>query len=364
VTLPFLEKLLQILAQGGFNATYKYAVLLALVDLCVEAGAPPTSLTTRQLAVRVIELYWPQTRLFRGERRLRQNAGREDARITSAIGAWRAGHPDVVTPPRPGRAPFDFEALLREVEWTLIEMPLPRLQRVAGTDERFLYDLGWSDTVRRGAVDRYQRGDGSAFDNRILFVENAAASLVALAPVVRPLIQQRWLDKVRQLNQLPDAELDAFLFGTERTSLTPVQRPIRALQGGRCFYCDGPLSTGRADVDHFLPWSRYPDDGLDNLVVAHETCNRQKLHFLADLDFARRWADRATDRSDDLDAIAEAASWPRDRSRTFGVVASVYQGVPDGIHLWRGGASFRRVDLANVPAVHAFGASLLARRVA
>lgn len=44
--IPFLEKLLQILAQGGFVATYKYAVLLGLIDLCIESGTPPTSVTT------------------------------------------------------------------------------------------------------------------------------------------------------------------------------------------------------------------------------------------------------------------------------------------------------------------------------
>ena len=44
---PFAEQLLTVLAEGAFTATYKYAVLLALVDLCVEqstlTGDAPTT---------------------------------------------------------------------------------------------------------------------------------------------------------------------------------------------------------------------------------------------------------------------------------------------------------------------------------
>ena len=65
----FAERLLTVLADGAFTSTYKYAVLLGLVDLCVEystrAGGAPTSVTTRQLAERILELYWPQVRNLR-----------------------------------------------------------------------------------------------------------------------------------------------------------------------------------------------------------------------------------------------------------------------------------------------------------
>lgn len=360
MTLPFLEKLLQVLAQGGFSATYKYAVLLGLIDLCVEAGRPPSLVTTRQLARRVVELYWPQVRPFPGlQRVLDQNRG-SMGRIPASVCSFRRAHPDLVSPPREGpAAPAGYDALLDEVEWKLIEMPLPRLQRVGGGEERFLYLLPWQEGVPEGRVRRYQRGDGAAFDNRVLFRPGAAEALVALAAVVRPLVQQQWMVMVRAINGLPEAELDAFLFGAERASLSTLQRPLRALQGGRCFYCEGSLSSARAQVDHFLPWSRYPDDGLDNLLLAHEHCNRHKLHFLADLDFARRWRDRSHDQTHLLDEIASGARWPRDRARTFGVVASVYQGVPDGVRLWAGADRLRRVEVTDLPEVHGFGRGLV-----
>src|SRR5213592_5079376 len=43
----------------------------------------------------------------------------------------------------------------------------------------------------------------------------------------------------------------------------------------------GFRASAKPDVDHFIPWSRYPDDGLENLVVAHARCNAQKSDFLA-----------------------------------------------------------------------------------
>lgn len=60
--VAFAERVLALLDQGTFVATYKYAVLLALMDLCPEGtqrdGAAPDCVTTRQLAEKVVELYW------------------------------------------------------------------------------------------------------------------------------------------------------------------------------------------------------------------------------------------------------------------------------------------------------------------
>ena len=60
--IGFAEKLVEILEEGRFTATYKFAVLIALMDLCFEAneasGIAPESLTTRQLAEKIIEIYW------------------------------------------------------------------------------------------------------------------------------------------------------------------------------------------------------------------------------------------------------------------------------------------------------------------
>ena len=358
--LPFLEKLLQVLGHGGFSSTYKYAVLLALIDLCVEAGQPPTVLTTAQLARRVVELYWPQARPFPSAQRvLKQNNG-EAATILRLVSAFREAHPDRLSPPTGLQPPGGFAELLVDVEWVLVHQPLPKLQKVGGGEERFLYTIAWDETVSRRAFTRGKRGLPDGLDNRLLMMPGAAASLVALAAVIRPLVQSQWLAKVRALNGLPDAELDDFLFGARRVDLGALHEPLRRLQNGRCFYCSGSLSGRPAEVDHFLPWARYPDDGLDNLLLAHGSCNQKKLHYLADLDFARRWAERSEARDEALGDIAATVQWGRNKARTFGVVASGYQSVTEGIHLWQGGAGLRRLSVEDLMPVWAFGLGLVA----
>ncbi len=69
-TIAFAEKVLAMLDQGRFTATYKFAVLLSMMDLCMEktdrAGATPDLITTRELAEKVVELYWPHAAPFPG----------------------------------------------------------------------------------------------------------------------------------------------------------------------------------------------------------------------------------------------------------------------------------------------------------
>ena len=113
--IAFGERLLALLDQGTFVATYKYAVLLGLIDLCLEKtsrhGVAPESVTTRQLAEKVIELYWPQTVDFRG-RTLRQNNGRQ-ARIVSDILSFRDSltDPSVILDRARRQAPLRFERM-------------------------------------------------------------------------------------------------------------------------------------------------------------------------------------------------------------------------------------------------------------
>ena len=82
--------------------------------------------------------------------------------------------------------------------------------------------------------------------------------------------------------------------------------PLTELQAGACFYC-GLRLGGRADVDHFIPWSRYADDGLDNLVAAHPACNNSKRDFLVSAEHVEHWAARLQNRRDDVEAIARTS---------------------------------------------------------
>lgn len=338
--LGFAERLLGLLDRGQFSATYKYAVLLGLMDLCLEhtqkSGAPPEMVTTHQLADKVIELYWPQTRPFTGADAgtLRQYAGRQQAVIIRRIDEFRRRHaPDPSATLHRARlhAPVAYARLCRAVEWKLVEMPLPRVQRVGNADEAFIYQIAWDSGISH-AVFR----DGERFDNRIHFVGAAAELLVRLSGLLRPLIQRQWAAMVARCNRdhLQDAELEDFLFGADRRTLEPVREPLRELQSSRCFYC-GKGVQDRCEVDHFLPWARHPDNGLDNLVVAHSRCNQYKSDFLAAAEHVERWVERNDEHERALGEIARDRGWERDVARTTAVVRGVYLRLPEGVQLWR-----------------------------
>ena len=198
--VAFLEKLQRLLAEGSFTATYKFAVLLGLVDLSVEALPGVDTFTTWQLAEKVSELYWPQV------------------------------------------LPFDEVSL-----------------RHSGQQARIVL-----------AVADHQRRRPGPFDNRI-----------AMRPHVVP--------------------------------------------------------------THFLPWARYPDNRLANLVPAHEACNGSKSAYLAAVEHLDGWLRRFTDAGlrDGMHAIAEGASWPAGDKETLAVSRVLYAQQPEGARLWYGPGVFR-----------------------
>lgn len=72
------------------------------------------------------------------------------------------------------------------------------------------------------------------------------------------------------------ADLNEFLFGSERAALAVVRPVLLDIQRGRCFDCQGPLKPAATHVDHFTAWARYPVDLSHNFVLADSRCNAQK----------------------------------------------------------------------------------------
>ena len=298
-----------LLGDGRFSTTYKYALLLALLDVCLERvgahGAAPESVTTVELAERVVALYWSHTVAYPGAQRTLRQGGNGQAEIVGAIERFRLRHAADPTEPlwrARLHAPTAFRRLRDEIELKLILMPIPRLQFVGAEESRFLYEYAWDRHVERAEIARYQR-TGAGFDNVLRLQPGVSEALVQLNGILRPAIQGQWAAFVARRNDLPDARLSQFLFGPTRASLQPLREPLAALQEGRCFYCDESLGS-RRDVDHFIPWARHPDDGIDNLVLTHPACNNAKRDHLAASPHVERWARRSTDERAALAAIS------------------------------------------------------------
>ena len=371
--LQVVERVLQIVEESRTTSTYKLAVLLGLIDLCMEAdarGLPPQVVTTQQLAARVLALYWPQIRRWTGpstdrlaetDQVLRQNRRsrlptgelRNPATILRLAAELRhtadgtlsvgAGIERVRR-----QLPEAYDAVLLDVEWTLITMPLPKLQRIAGQDLELLYTIDWDDRRNlpsRRAFKESRAGRSAAFDNRIQFVDPAVPLAFArLSGLLRPFIEQRWVQLVAQMNGLEDARLHAFLFGASRVDLGPVREPLLAAQRGRCFYCGS--RTAEPEVDHFLPWSRTDDNGLCNLVAACGACNGSKRDHLAALPHLDRWLGRPPET---LRGLAAETGWAVGATRTLGLARTLYLGLPAETRLWsKGRTGFEAVDPAAV----------------
>ncbi len=154
---------------------------------------------------------------------------------------------------------------------------------------------------------------------------------------------------VATMNALPDQRLERFLFGSTRVPLDAVRAPLRELQDDRCFYCDTRLGAA-ADVDHFVPWARYPENAIDNLVAAHSRCNNSKRDFFAAYRHLERWVERSRRRATDLATIAANQRWPRNAERSRAVARAMYTRLPEGARLWIGGEDFERIDRQRVRA--------------
>lgn len=354
--LGFAQKLMTVLDQGLTTATYKYAVLLGLMDLCLEKttaqGTAPSMVTTAELAEKVVDLYWSHATPHPASQAVLKQNSHGQAEILTRIQRYRARAAVASTfNCRQARRidPDGYAALLGFVEFKLAEMPLPKLQRVGARVDEFLYRVSFQEQDRAVTTRADLRRAG--FDNRILLVGNAGERLVALAPLLRPMIQREWTALVARFNRFPEAELEDFLFGNARSPTKSLRDGLREIQGNRCFYCDENIH--RPEVDHFLPWARFADDGIDNLVLTDSRCNGSKSAHLAASDHVERWStrfDAASILYRDLGALAAQENWERDIDRTRGVARGLYLHLPEGSPLWHLPGSFEPVDPSRVAA--------------
>jgi hypothetical protein len=273
--LEFLSNVQRLLSEGQFTATYKYALLLSIADICVEDGEDDDAsfvIATSKIAEKFIAYYWPQARPYEGVV-LRQNTGKAPA-IISALG--EVAKSGVVALHEIKRNASAWRRLVQKVDGVVREMPLWKLQIVGNAPLEFLYE---------------NRGHGS-------FIELKPGVMFCLRrfhELVTDLVRGAWLRYVRRFNgHLLGApnDLDQFLFGAERAPLEKYLSILREVQQARCLYCEREVAPGAAHIDHFIPWSRYPIDLGHNFVLAHAGCNGAKADHLAAGVHLGRWVER------------------------------------------------------------------------
>ena len=136
----------------------------------------------------------------------------------------------------------------------------------------------------------------------------------------------------RLLSQVVD--LRSFLFGFRRSSLVAYRPLLLEVQRGQCFYCESDLKA-RGDIDHFIPWRRYPLDLGHNFVLAHKGCNSSKSDLLAAEEHLERWTERSRVCREELEEGFDKLKALHDWSATRGIARYAYGQVQrDGGQVW------------------------------
>ena len=347
----FAERLLAVIDEGRRTATYKLAVLLALMDCCAEGASPaglaPTAIPTRVIARHVARLYWPQLRPFpteAGPVALRQITNKSSTILHSLRTAFDALPYVPAWETAESTLPADHvDQVLDVVELTVARYPLVRLQTVDGVSRPFIYDIEWGESV---SLARLAAAGGAM----VVLRPGAGDQLIRLAPLVRPLVELHWVRMVADLNSLAltEDDLRRHLFGAERVGFPgPLRRDLLDLQAGRCFYCLGPLANASA-VDHFVPWSRWPNDAVENLVIAHGACNTHKSDHIPGPAPLERWVQRLSVHGADLAAVASSSRWRSEQARTVSLARSLYAHLPNGALVWNSPENVATADTAEL----------------
>ena len=331
--LDFLRKLQRLLAEGDFVATYKFALLNALADLCLErepAADGSLRVPVSAIAEKFVEYYWPQARPYR-ERDgtgfvLQQNTGRQ-ASVINALVAAQSAHP---TLPIARAAKLRWHTLVTRVAGTIVGMPLWKLQTVGGERDEFLY------------------AQAEFADEAIRLLPGVPAAFRALYGLVLDAVRGAWLRQIASIGAnrpvVGNSDLASFLFGSERASLDGFRAVLRDHQGGRCLYCRKEL-RGAGCVDHFIAWSRYPVDLGHNLVLAHDACNAKKRDFLAYPAHLERWHVSHIERASELAQRFASLALPHEEKRSRAIAWWAYeQGEAAGAHAWIDAERFVRLD--------------------
>ena len=333
--LLFLTKIQRLFAEGDFTATYKFALLITLAELAVERSGTPSQseLTTRDIAVKFIELYWKQSFDYvaglPGTRAgvLVQNLG-EQAAIVNALRHFRERVGPASSTLVAAQAHSQFAQLVTEVARTVSAQPLSYLQNFGGSTDPFLY--------ARLPAGRVRLNPGVAY------------CLQRFQPLIQQLARTHWIDHVKKNRRNASlvgeaSDLEAFLFSTSRATLMQIGRGLRKLDGSACFYCREAM-TDHA-VDHFVPFATYPRDLGHNFVLAHASCNSSKADTLAGKDYLAGWIERIDRQAAQLTEIAAEAGLPHDLEATLAVARWSYRSTMEaGGVAWIRKREYQHVD--------------------
>ena len=321
--IQFLQNIQRILKEGVFVSTYKFALLHALADHCIETGSDNNeelTITTKALAAKFIDLYWMQTVKFPNESDsdvLYQNNGNQAAIINQIQQARKVNSKLSIF-----KSHQEYRQLLTSVSNTIKQMPLWKLQVVSDSTVEFLY---------------LQTGKGSV----ITLMPGVSYCFRKFYGQITDMIHSAWIRWIQKAtnNQAmlgQNINLECFLFESRRSNLQLFIPVLKEEQHNNCFYCDRQIS-GTPEVDHFIPWARYAVDLGHNFVLSHKSCNGDKSDYLASENFLDKWVKRNLVSGDMLSGYFDDKKLTHNLSTSISVSKWAYKQCSDNYGLvWIG----------------------------
>lgn len=312
--IDFLRNIQWLLESSSYNSTYKFALIIALANLSIESGiGDQRSLTINyeQVAEQLLNLYWRQA--------LPYSAGEEDSILSQTLnnGQIKVINSILKLQSKSSTSllksqkvnPKAWDTAINEIVRVLKTNPVKRLQLADQKIERdFLYD--YDDTSLR-------------------LKPGIAYCLSRFNQIVLKLCQQYWADFVRnnRHNRIyfsDDIDLQQFLFDQPRQSLSLLVPILLDTQHGQCFYCHKDLNKN-LEVDHFIPWSKYPIDTIHNFVLADHDCNNKKRDYLAEERFYEQWLLRNQNYGEDIANDTQSLGFISNQQRSETISSWAYQ---------------------------------------
>jgi HNH endonuclease len=295
----------RVLSHGKRQTTYKLAVLRALVEHVTEQPAQEPRNGLHQIPVvdlarRVLAYFWrpvlqgvPQGRTGKEaiSRATRDLASSELTLRGIELSNPKAGLSLASWIEEAAELPKPVVAALLEIRRTLLEQPLRYLHNVPGSSVTVfsLFTVGGP-----GVLADYEAHRKAAPGKRKLtaaswtgLLESERSSLLLSARAYEEISELRfWLRDAIVLRWARECEVfSAGQVSVETFDLEPLERDvglmskIKGLYEGlgltRCLYSGKPLPSSW-DLDHLLPWSRFPVNLFWNLVPSLPELNRGK----------------------------------------------------------------------------------------
>jgi len=325
-----IEGILAVLDEGSVTGTNKFGVLLALIDLAPSIEDPNGELSVWRIAEKLIEIHWDHALGLEGlgHPPLRQVSSRNRRNTTVILEILKlrdsVGFSYGFEVARTMMPEHVWANAVREVALGTAKNPLRLLQNLPGGPPPFLYAILPN------------------LPARIRFQDGALEALVRYGPVIRDIVESRFVRFVTKINGLGvvEGEVERHLFSSTRHMPPLAMRgELWELQNGRCIYTGVPIGdpsmTGsKSSVDHVVPWSRVRLSAAENFVIASRSVNSAKNAVLLGAESLQAWISYLTKNGNEIAQIATAHGWPTDLNRVTSILIGEYRYARTSAPVW------------------------------